>query len=176
MKRIKIHSTKHPSFAAVWKIYELSFPLSERRTLDDQIRIFSNKTYSLEAWIDKEEVIGIIGWWYCNNLLFVEHFAIASEHRSSQYGSTFLSEWMNNSPFPVLLEIEPVIDELTQRRKNFYTRLGFVENDVKHYQPPYHKETGAVEMWIMSYPRLIEGTDYQNFYRKQCTEIMPVFP
>ncbi len=173
MKRIHINTTNHPIFNAVWEICETSFPLSERRTLEDQIRIFSDKTYFLEAWIEQEKVLGIIGWWNCDGIRFVEHYAITPDSRSSGYGSIFLSEWMSDNEIPVLLEIEPVVDAITQRRKNFYLKLGFVQNEIKHYLPPYHKETGSVEMWVMSYPRLIEPEEYLRFYRKQCEEIMP---
>ncbi len=175
MERINIITIDHPYFPSVWRIYEFSFPLCERRTLEDQKRIFSDQSYFLDAWIEDGKVVGIIGWWNCENLRFVEHYAIAPEYRSSGYGSSFLSEWINDSITPVLLEIEPVVDEITQRRKKFYMNLGFLENNIKHKQPPYHKETGYVEMQIMSYPRLIEEKDYQTFYQKQCSEIMPVF-
>ncbi len=175
MKRININSTGHPLFLPAWKIIESSFPLSERRTLDEQIRIFADNTYFLEVWVDGENVLGIIGWWICDNLRFVEHYAIAPEYRSSGYGSSFLSEWIADGKTPVLLEIEPVIDKITQRRKNFYMKLGFVENDIKHLLPAYHKETGSVEMWILTYPHQISEKEYQQFYSKQCYIIMPSF-
>ncbi len=173
MQRIHIQSVDCPSFLSLWKIYEFSFPLSERRSLDDQIRIFSNETYRLEAWIENEQVVGFIGWWICDGLRFVEHYAIAPEHRSSGYGSSFLKGWMQENDTPVVLEIEPVTDETTLRRHKFYSGLGMKDNYIKHFQPPYHKETGPVELWLMSYPGTISGDTYRKFYQKQCKEIMP---
>ncbi len=117
----------------------------------------------------------MIGWWNCDGLRFVEHYAINPAFRSSGYGSVLLSEWMNDEDIPVILEIEPVVDDLTQRRKNFYLRLGFKENDIKHFQPPYHKDTKAVELWIMSYPEKISMEVYRKFYQKQCNQITSVY-
>jgi hypothetical protein len=71
------------------------------------------------------------------------------------------------------LEIEPVVDEITQRRHNFYRKLGFKDNTIIHYQPPYHKETEALNLWLMSYPQPISEERYKKFQLKQQTEIMP---
>ncbi len=173
IERITINSVQHPLFPSIWEIYETSFPLCERRILEDQIRIFANNTYHLQAWVENKDVKGIIGEWNCDGLRFVEHYAISSQYRSMGYGSIFLSEWIADNNLPVLLEIEPVVDEITQRRQNFYMNLGFIRNNIKHVQPAYHKETNPVELWIMSYPRLIAAEEYRMFYQKQCFEIMP---
>jgi GNAT superfamily N-acetyltransferase len=141
--------------------------------LDEQIRIFSNPDYFLEVWAEKEALTGFIGWWNCGDLRYAEHYAIHPNCRSAGYGSRFLSEWMAESEIPVLLEIEPVVDGITQRRQNFYTRLGFKDNGIVHYQPPYHKETGAVKLWLMSYPQTVSKEDYEKFQLKQKIEIMP---
>ncbi len=174
MKRIHITSTEHPLFPVLWEIYESSFPLCERRAMKDQVHILSDPTYFLYAWVnEKEEVVGLIGWWVCGELRYVEHYAIAPAHRSSGYGSAFLTEWMADSEMPVLLEIEPVVDEITARRKSFYENLGFQDNRIFHVHSPYHKETGPVELWILSYPRLLWEEEYQQFGEKQRTVIMP---
>jgi N-acetylglutamate synthase-like GNAT family acetyltransferase len=160
-------------FTSFWKIYESSFPLSERRALNEQIRIFSNPNYFLEIWAKNGNVVGFIAWWNCENLRFVEHYAVNSDCRSAGYGSRFLKEWLAENEIPVLLEIEPIIDEITQRRQDFYKRLGFKNNDIIHYHPPYHKETQAVKLLLMSFPEPISKENYDKFYLKQCEEIMP---
>ncbi|KAA6335082.1 hypothetical protein EZS27_016643 [termite gut metagenome] len=162
-------------FSSFWTIYESSFPLSERRSLDDQIRIFSNETYFLEVWEENGKVVGFIGWWDCDDLRFVEHYAIHTDCRSNGYGSRFLSGWIAKSDIPVLLEIEPVVDEITQRRHHFYRKLGFKDNTITHYQPPYHKETAALNLWLMSYPQPVSVESYEKFRLKQQTEIMPLY-
>jgi hypothetical protein len=74
MKIIRIGNEKDVFFQSFWEIYEPASPFCERRSLDDHIRIFTNKTYFLEAWIENEAVLGFIGWWNCGDLRFVEHY------------------------------------------------------------------------------------------------------
>jgi ribosomal protein S18 acetylase RimI-like enzyme len=176
MKKILIKTTEDAIFPTLWEMYESSFPLCERRALEDQVQIFLNDDYTLEAWIDdNNNLIGFISWWDCNDWRYVEHYAIHPTCRSGGYGSALLREWINENPTPVVLEIELVIDEITQRRKNFYFRLGFKENQIKHFQLPYHKDEGCLEMQLLSYPDLIPEDDYQRFHKKKCKEIMPQF-
>lgn len=177
MNRIRIRSDANTFFPSLWKIYEFSFPLCERRSLHDQKKIFTNNSYFLEAWIKNGTVIGFIGWWDCEDLRYVEHYAIDSAYRSEGYGSQFLSEWMNENDKLVLLEIEPVEDEITQRRQNFYKRLGFVESKIQHSHPPYHSGMDNVNLWLMTYPTVLSDPNiYERFRQKQQVEIMPPVP
>ena len=175
MKRIKIESTENKFFPSFWEIYESAFPLCERRSLEDQIRIFTIDYYHLEAWIEEDKLLGFIGWWNCEDLRYVEHYAIHPDSRSEGYGSTFLSEWVRNDKKLVLLEIEPVEDEISQRRQNFYHRLGFIDSPIRHWHPPYHKGMGRVDLWLLTYPDLLEENIYQKFHEKQKQVIIPPF-
>jgi GNAT superfamily N-acetyltransferase len=171
----RIRNEKDVFFRTFWKIYELAFPFCERRPLEEQIRIFTDKTYFLDVWAENEALLGFIGWWNCGDLRFVEHYAIHPDHRSKGYGSRFLSGWINQDTLPVLLEIEPAVDETSRRRQNFYRKLGFKDNVIKHCQPPYHKGEKPLNLWLMSYPREISANCYERFYSKQRTEIIPQF-
>ncbi|MDR2041973.1 MAG: GNAT family N-acetyltransferase [Tannerella sp.] len=175
MTRTVIASESDPYFPAFCEMYESSFPLSERRSPEDQRRLFSNRAYRLEAWVEGDRLAGFLGWWAGGDWRFVEHFAVHPDCRSAGYGSRFLSGWMRESDLPVLLEIEPVTDETTRRRQRFYHRLGFQDNEIVHYQPPYHRETPSVRLWIMSFPQPLTPSSYEKFKRVQQTEIMPSF-
>jgi ribosomal protein S18 acetylase RimI-like enzyme len=170
---IQIKNEKDLFFQAFWEIYEGAFPFCERRSLEEQVCIFANETYCLNAWIKNETILGFIGWWSCEDLRFVEHYAIHPAYRSKGFGSLFLSEWIDQNTTPVLLEIEPALDELSQKRQRFYQKLGFKDNAIKHYQPPYHKGEKSLRLWLMSYPDKISASCYERFYLKQQTEIMP---
>jgi ribosomal protein S18 acetylase RimI-like enzyme len=173
MTRYSVKDASDPFFPPLWEIYDSSFPLCEKRTYADQIHILSNRKYALEVWVEDETVRGFIGWWDCGDLRYIEHYAIHPGFRSAGHGSRFLSEWLNDSNIPVLLEIEPVTDEITRRRQAFYRRLGFKDNPIIHCQPPYHKDTAAVRLRLMSYPRPITNECYERFYKKQRTVIIP---
>ncbi|MDR3047829.1 MAG: GNAT family N-acetyltransferase [Bacteroidales bacterium] len=171
-KQSVVNTITNSYFPNLWKIYETAFPWSERRDLDSQNRIFTNPNYFLEIWTDKDMVLGFIGWWKCIDLLYVEHFAIHPNYRSQGYGQLFLSEWIAKKKMPIILEIEPVMDKLTLRRQKFYHRLGFKTNNIVHVQPPYHKDTEALNLWLMSYPHLILKNQYAVLKNQQLTEII----
>jgi ribosomal protein S18 acetylase RimI-like enzyme len=173
MRTIRIKNEKDLFFQAFWEIYKSAFPFCERRSLEEQIRIFTNRTYFLDVWTKNETVLGFIGWWNCVELRFVEHYAIHQAYRSQGYGSLFLSEWINQNALPVLLEIEPAIDETSQKRQQFYRKLGFKDNTIKHYQPAYREGEKFLKLWLMSYPHEISTSCYRKFYLKQKMEIMP---
>jgi GNAT superfamily N-acetyltransferase len=143
--------------------------------LEEQIHIFTNDTSFLDVWIETKTLLGFIGWRDCGELRFVEHYAIHPAYHSQGYGSLFLSGWINQSSLPVLLEIEPAVNETSRRRQQFYRKLGFRDNAVKHYQPPYHKGEKSMNLWLMSYPHEISTNCYEKFCFKQRTEIMPRF-
>lgn len=175
MEKIKIESVENEFFPAFWEIYEPSFPLCERRSLEDQIRIFDIDYYHLEAWIEKGKLLGFIGWWNLNTCRYVEHYAIHPKARSEGYGSKFLKEWMDSDDKLVLLEIEPVEDEITQRRQTFYHRLGFIDSPIRHWHPPYHQGMDNVDLWLLTYPGNLKEEVYQQFLKKQKDIIIPPF-
>ncbi len=176
MNRISITGNTHAKFPEVWELYLSAFPYPEQRSPEDMVRVCAHKDYHLEAWVEGEELLGFIEWWHCGNLRFIEHYAIHPNHRSSGYGSRFLQEWLNASELPVLLEIEPVIDDITRRRQIFYHRLGFKDNpDIDYWLPPYHIELQVINLWVMTYPGFLTEADYALFKQKLVREIMPSF-
>ncbi|MCC8146204.1 MAG: GNAT family N-acetyltransferase [Bacteroidales bacterium] len=175
MKRIKIDSVENEFFNDFWEIYEPSFPLCERRAREDHNRIFNIDYYHLDAWVKDDKVLGFIGWWDLDDVRYVEHYAIHPASRSEGYGSIFLKQWMDDSDKLVLLEIEPVEDEISQRRQNFYHRLGFIDSPIRHWHPPYHKGMDRVDLWLLTYPSPLEENAYQRFHEKQKEVIIPPF-
>ncbi|MDD2439936.1 MAG: GNAT family N-acetyltransferase [Methanosarcinaceae archaeon] len=173
IQRKKISTAEDANFPKLWRICKTAFPLPERRVLEQQLEIFEKRSYNLDAWIQKKQVIGFMGWWDFEQFRYVEHYAINPEYRARGYGSSFLQEWLSESRKKVILEIEPVRDEKTQRRLNFYKKLAFVENDYKHLQPPFHKGGKAVLYEILSYPEKIQPEIYNSFVAKQKFEVMP---
>ncbi|MDH8701678.1 hypothetical protein M2138_001027 [Dysgonomonadaceae bacterium PH5-43] len=174
MYRIKITTDNDKLFASFWEIYEYSFPLCERRSLEDQQRIFNLNNYHLEAWVKDDTILGFIGWWDLDDLRYVEHYAINIDYRSEGYGSKFLKEWLRTNNKQVLLEIEPVEDEITLRRQNFYHRLNFVDSNIRHWHPPYHKGLDRVDLWLLTYPNSLDEEVYQRFHNTQKEVIIPI--
>ena len=175
MEHFKIHRIKNkedPHFAEFWKIYSSSFPLSERRNPDQQTSIFKNQDYQLDVYLLDNHAIGFIAHWKAKEFVFIEHFAIASEVRNKGFGNAILKEFIEGNIVPVILEIEPPMDDLTRRRLKFYEYLGFIRNDHLHYQPPYHTSDQPLHLVILTYPNQIDEELYQQFNKFQKNTVM----
>ncbi len=175
MQRLKIDNTLHPAFPAFWNIYSVSFPLNEQRQIEEQKRILALPAYHVEAWEENGRLLGFLTWWRCQDLRYIEHYAIHPAYRSAGHGSVFLSEWMKENDVPAILEIEPAEDEITRRRENFYLRLGFRKNNFEHWHPSYNDGSGRVDLWIMTYPEPVSADTYNAFRQKFWNEIIPKF-
>ena len=53
---------------------------------------------------------------------------------------------------PVILEIDPPVDDLSHRRQGFYERAGYHANPYAHVHPPYHAANRGHALVVMSYP------------------------
>ena len=72
---------------------------------------------------------------------------------------------------PIVLEVERPIEEMAERRINFYKRQGFNlwEND--YHQPPYRKGDDFLPMNLMVYGDLSAEKDYEQVKNKIHKEI-----
>lgn len=170
----EIRSTDHANFAECWQIYEHSFPYVERREIDAQRVALESSNYHFVAIVREEEVLGFVCYWLFDSAwLFVEHLAMSSSVRGGGFG-TLVLDHLKSLGYPIILEIEPVVDDLTHRRQGFYERSGFVVNSHQHRQPPYRKDGEWLPLVVMSYPREIGGEEYEQFRRSQIEVVMAV--
>lgn len=168
IRRIHITKTGDPVYLPFQELYLSAFPLCERRNPEHIPALFDEDNYHLEAWVSTGLLLGFIEWWDDESFRYIEHYAIHPDHRSSGFGSRFLSEWMSDNAKTIILEIEPVVDKLTEKRLRFYQRLSFVENKhIHHLQPPYHKHTPPVPYEILSFPGLLSEEIYLRFQELQ---------
>ncbi len=175
MNQFKIKQIKDaddPNFIAFWNIYNASFPLTERRTFEQQTAVFKKSGYQVNGYLSENRIIGFIAFWTTTEFVFIEHLAIAPEVRSKGLGSAILKPFIERETIPVILEIEPVINDLTRRRLKFYQSLGFVQNEHLHYQPPYHAEDLPLHLVILAYPNHINEDLYHQFAQFQINTVM----
>lgn len=169
----RITSLNHPDWTTIWKIYEMSFPAGERRTLEGQRAIIEQPNYFLELWRNGDGVIaGFTACWLYEQFRFLEHFSVDPERRNGGYGKKILTEWMQRPGPVILLEIDPPTDEISKRRYGFYQRFGFLDNPFDHSHPSYQDGTGIVPLQLMSYPETISNELYQEFIRCQTEEML----
>lgn len=161
----RLATARDALFAEAFAVYEISFPKSEQRPLDRQAALMSNPLYHFNAIVEDAVFAGILLHWECSGYAYIEHFAIHPSMRGKDIGSKALKRFCGEHS-PVVLEIDPPIDEVAVRREHFYQRLGFKTNGYAHRHPAYLEHLPPHELVVMSYPHCMTETEYQLFQRE----------
>ena len=96
------------------------------------------------------------------DFLYLEHFCIRPELRNRRYGQKALEVLCRR---PLILEIDPPVDEISIRRKGFYERCGLAANPYPHVHPPYHAGNRGHDLVLMTAPRQITSQECDEFTR-----------
>ncbi|ADL06113.1 GNAT family N-acetyltransferase [Lacrimispora saccharolytica] len=160
-------------FEEIYPIYKESFPDIERRTKDDQKRVFGNPCYGVRAIEEEGKILAFLGYWNLPSCVFLEHLATAEACRGKGYGKQLVQEVMNETEKPVFLEIEPVTekDPMTRSRASFYSRLGFHANTFPYEQMPLKPVDRPTPLWIMSYGKPVTEKEFWP-YKKEIYELV----
>lgn len=158
----RITNENHEMFKKAIELYSKSFPIHEQREMKSQIHLFKDEEYYFNLIFNEDAFVGLLLYWETDEFIYVEHFCILPEMRNCGYGQKVLNQLQLMSK-PVILEIDPLIDAVSIRRKAFYERNGFVENSYAHIHPPYHKNNLGHKLIIMSFPMQITKKDYEVF-------------
>ncbi len=160
---VPIRDRQNPHFAECWGLYESAFPSAERREEWYHHQTMENSCFHFDALVDGEELIGLVGWWGFDSIIYIEHLATFAHLRNRGYGRAILSKFKAMEPTKsLLLEVEHPIDDLTHRRIAFYERAGFVLNHHHYAHPPY-RGSEMVELLVMTYPNPITREDLDLF-------------
>lgn len=177
MKFTRLTCMADKLFEPSYHIYEYSFPRNERRSRENLASIFSRTDYSFIAVKQQDSVVAVLCYWLFEGsrgpFVYLEHIAADQSVRGGGLGSKMLDH-LKSLGLPIILEIEPVVDDITQSRLSFYERAGFVLNDYSHTQPAYHADESSLDLRIMSYPQAFEVADYQIFAQSQ-QATLPLF-
>lgn len=152
-------------------LYDSAFPRYEQRSYSGRQKVLVHDDYHLYYLTDDEEFVGFIGSWKINDYFYIEHLAISPTLRGQGYGQKVLKQFcfeVNN----VILEIDPVIDEVSQKRLSFYQHCGFKRNNYQHFHPSYYPENAPHELEILTFPVEICQQIYQLFNDKLQTVVM----
>lgn len=167
MEIIRIKSIEDPHFEEAWRIYNDNFPHEERRTMAHQETALRDERCHFELFTEGGKSVGIACYWIFDEYLYVEHLAIDKAAQGGGYGTKLLDFFKKESPGLVILEIEPIIDEITERRLRFYERFGFRMNDHNHILPQYHDDAPCdMEMILMTYPTTIDDRQFDQFVKE----------
>ena len=148
------------AFEEVWEIMRDSFPVDERRDYVGQERLLQESHYRLYGWRQGGRLAAFIAVWEFTDFSFVEHFAVEQHHRNGGIGAKLLGELPGEKP--VILEVEPPVDDLPRRRIDFYARNGFAVNGYDYIQPAMSTEGKAIPLKIMSRPRALTPQEFEH--------------
>ena len=166
---IKNSDPLYPEFR---KIYDVSFPIFEQRTEEQQLLAFQSQEYHLDCYTEEARLIGFIAYWDFGNYLYIEHFAINQTIRSKGYGSFILKDLEKRKKKRLLLEIDPVTDEISTSRLHFYQRNGFSENPYPHTHPPYRDGFKGHKLVVLTTNGQITAEEYKQFNTDLTTCVM----
>ena len=142
------------------QLYSISFPPHEQREDFSQTQILAQEAYHFDVICDQKKFVGEILYWDLGGAFYIEHFCVAPDMRNKHYGQNILNAYQST---PLILEIDPPVNEIAVRRKKFYERCGFTENPYDHVHPPYHRGNAGHELVIMSSPRALQSDEYERF-------------
>lgn len=162
MEYIRLKNIKDENWNKVWQIYEESFPHYELRNIKEQKDAMKDKEFFCTYVKEDDKVVGIIFYWEWEQFRYIEHFAVNINLRGGGYGSKILEEICNDDKITIL-EIDPVVDEISERRLVFYERLGFKMNKFNHLHPPYKKGDKGHKLKVLSYERIISENQFDGF-------------
>lgn len=155
-------------FDEIYRIYEASFPVIERRTRDGQRRAMEHPDYRLRVMEEEGSILAFLGYWDLPSCVFVEHLATTEASRGKGHGKALVLECISSTEKPVFLEIEPITDAdpMTARRAAFYERLGFYANRFYYEQMPLKEGDLPIPLWVMSYGAPVEEEEFSPFKRE----------
>lgn len=172
IKNLDISNKQEVAFLE--KLYIESFPLSERRPVDEMFDLYKNDSpFIISTAIDREIPIGFLTHWDLKDFIFAEHFAVSPEFRNEGYGRKVMDLFLEHTQMPIVLEVELPTTILSERRIGFYQRIGFkLWEEVQYQQPSYHNDGNAIPMKLMSYGdinieqdlKVIKGQIYSTVY------------
>lgn len=147
---------------AAMTLYRASFPSHELRLWNDQKAVMGDPAYHFDMCLTDGVLAGLILYWDFDAYIYVEHFCAEPALRGHGLGTLILQELAKKDK-PIILEIDPLTDDVARRRRDFYVRCGYVQNGYKHIHPPYQRANHGHELIVMSYPRTISQAEFDTF-------------
>ena len=160
-----------PLMDAAMALYRRSFPAHELRLWPDQQAVMNDPLYHFDLCLLDGALASLILYWDFGAYIYVEHFCVEPSMRGHGLGTLILAELAKKNK-PIILEIDPLTDDVAIRRKGFYERCGFKENPYAHAHPAYREGFSGHELKIMSWPRAITPAEYYRFNAYLISRVM----
>ncbi|WP_263560166.1 GNAT family N-acetyltransferase [Paenibacillus polymyxa] len=159
-------------FSEIYAIMESSFPASECRTFEAQKALLKHPSYRIITEKNEQgNIVAFLAGWEFAHFRFVEHIAVDSRIRGGGLGQKLMGRFISQSDQPIVLEVEPPVDEWSRRRIGFYERMGFHLNHFEYVQPPLREGQADLRLQIMSYPGALSEQEFTPFKEILYTEV-----
>lgn len=149
-----IRNTTHRYYTDFLTLYLNSFPEAERREVSKVATILEQEEtpFQIDAIRMRDRFVGFISHWKLSTYRYLEHFAIHPDMRSFGIGGRAMSAFIDHhGADPLLLEVEPMEDDLTTRRVRFYEGLGYKLRETPYIQPAYRTGGEQVPLLLMTH-------------------------
>lgn len=134
----------------IFSAYESTFPADERRDENQFLALLENPDSFIFAVKSQDDFVGYVILWKLSDFYFLEHFEVFEEFRNLKLGSQILTE-VKEKFDNIVLESEPShLDEMAERRINFYLRNGFSIISDDYIQPSYGPGKSSMNLFVMS--------------------------
>lgn len=161
----RLASTADAEWTAAYELYGNSFPSCERRSERDYAAALGDSRLHAETVWDGGRFVGLVFWWLADEgYAYLEHLAVEPSLRGHNYGARILHDLCARMG-RVLLEIDPPVDDISRRRRNFYERNGFIYNEYDYIHPSYLLPPQPHRLMVMSYPEAIAPAELDAFRR-----------
>lgn len=146
MELERIEKREMPS---IYEQMRQNFVIEELRDYEDALRVCDNPKYCVYNIKLEDKKIGFMCVWRLNGFTFLEHFVINEKFRNKGYGGQAID--LLAQKFGILvLESEPPMTSIQERRIRFYERHGFTVYENDYMQPSYRKGGNGCKLVIMS--------------------------
>ena len=134
----------------IFAAYESTFPEDERRDESQFLALLENPDSFIFSVKNDENHVGYVILWKLENCYYLEHFEVFEEFRNLKLGSQILAE-LKEKFGNIVLESEPShLDEMAERRINFYLRNGFSIISEDYIQPSYGPGKNSMNLFLLS--------------------------
>lgn len=164
MHTVRLESANHTMFSRAMALYQISFPMQEQREMASQQAVLNREAYHFDLLYEGDSFVGLLLYWEEAGFVYVEHFCIEPGDRGKGYGGQAL-ELLRQKGKPLLLEIDPPVDETARKRKRFYERAGFVSCPFRHIHPPYREGHKGHVLEVLSYPGVLDESGFLAFQK-----------
>lgn len=162
VKLVRVMGNNKKDIDFINSLYDISFPIHEQRDVNARNALFHLEQYYLYKILDENKFVGFIGCWDIGEFFYIEHFAISQDVRGIGYGQKSMTEFCKNHK-RVILEIDPVEDEISKKRLSFYEKNGFVKNNYTHYHPSYTNTRQPHKLIVLSSHSVLSESEYAIF-------------